>query len=300
MNFIQRLFSQPKADVKPPAEQVQPEPINQSDNLHNKPSGLYNLPPGFHIGKLTDVGRERERNEDSFYTIESLMQHNYGQEPFGLFIVADGMGGHQKGEFASALAARVTADKILKEIYLPYLTNDPNSNNQPLNEVLIGAVEEANLAVQAQVPEGGTTLTAALLMGNTAYIAHVGDTRVYLFDQNKLKQITQDHSLARRLEDTGQATAEEVKHVQNVLYKAIGQGSTLEVDTYIQHLPSGASLLLCSDGLWGQVQQQTIEEILSTASAPQDACNSLIKIANENGGPDNITAIIVSLGAEEN
>jgi serine/threonine protein phosphatase PrpC len=299
MNFLQRLFSQPKTEAAQPiVESAADINLATKDEQSKATTRLDCLSPGLHIGKLTDVGRERERNEDSLFTIESFMQHNYGQEPFGLFIVADGMGGHQKGEVASVLAARITADAILKEIYLPYLTNNQDSNNRPLNEVLISAVQTANTTVQTNVPDGGTTLTAALVMGNTAYIAHVGDTRVYLFKKNELKQVTQDHSLARRLEEMGQATAEEARHVQNVLYKAIGQGSSLEVDTYIQHVPPGASLLLCSDGLWGQVNDENIKDVLSTASAPQDACQTLISMANEKGGPDNITAIVVSLGLE--
>lgn len=260
--------------------------------------GLSNLSPGFHIGKLSDIGRQREQNEDSFYAIESLMQHSYGQEPFGLFIVADGMGGHQKGEMASSLAARITANKILEEIYLPYLTNRQNRDSRPLNEVLIASVENANKSVHEQVPEGGTTLTAALIMGNNAYIVHVGDTRVYLFKQGEMKQITKDHSLAQRLQESNQATEEEVAHVQNVLYKAIGQGSTLEADTYVQHLTPGASLLLCSDGLWGSVKADNIRDVLASVATPQEACDKLINMANESGGPDNITAIVVSLGLE--
>ena len=299
MNFFQKLFSQPKVEPAQPIAEFVADAEFEDNNTEPEPTArLDHLPPGLHIGKLTDVGRERDRNEDSMFTIESFLQHNYGQEPFGLFIVADGMGGHQKGEVASALAARITADNLLKEVYLPYLTNNHSNNNRPLNEVLVTAVQTANTRVQEDVPDGGTTLTTVLLMGNTAYIAHVGDTRTYLFKEGELKQVTKDHSLARRLQETGQATAEEVMHVQNVLYKAIGQGSTLEVDTYIQHVPPGASLLLCSDGLWGQVNDEDIKNVLSLAAVPQDACETLISMANENGGPDNITAIIISVGIE--
>ena len=297
MNFLQRLLSQPKVEPEQNAQIPVQNPA-PSDTVHDKPGGLSNLSPGFHIGKLSDIGRHRERNEDSFYVVESLMHHNYGQEPFGLFVVADGMGGHQKGEVASSLAARVAAGNILGDIYLPYLANDQNTDTRPLNEVLIAAVENANNTVQEQVPDGGTTLTAALIMGNNAYIVHVGDTRVYFFKQDELKQVTKDHSLAQRLQETSGATDDEVSHVQNVLYKAIGQGGALEADTYVQHLSSGASLLLCSDGLWGSVKDDEIKEVLASASTPQEACERLVARANENGGPDNITAVIVSLGID--
>ena len=299
MNFLQRLFSQPKTETVPYVSLEIEKTESESDqNNSAKTGGLYCLPPGFYVGKLSDVGLERERNEDSFYAIESLIHHEFGQEPFGLFIVADGMGGHQRGEVASSLAVRITANTILEEIYLPYLTNNQNANNRPLNEALVAAVRNANTAVQKEVPDGGTTLTAALVMGNNAYIAHVGDSRAYVIKQGEIKQITQDHSLAQRLEDLGQASAEEITQVQNVLYRAIGQGSSVEVDTYIQHLPAGASLLLCSDGLWGQVKDKNLLDVFTSASTPQAACEQLIKMANDNGGPDNITAIIVSIGVE--
>ena len=299
MNFLQRLFSQPKFETLPPTPQPaipkpDPEPVEEPKTS----DGLNRLSPGLHIGKLSDVGRQRERNEDSFCVIESLVHYDLGVELFGLFVVADGMGGHQKGEIASSLAARTAANSILEDVDLPYLTSNPNANNRPLNEALVAAVESANIAVQEQVPDGGTTLTTALIMGNNAYIAHVGDTRAYLIKEGVVKCITQDHSLAKRLEDLGQATPEEAAQVQNVLYRAIGQNSAVEVDTYMQHLPAGSSLMLCSDGLWGQIKDEDIAQVFASASAPQEACQQLIDIANENGGPDNITAIIVSMGVE--
>ena len=269
------------------------DPIVEPAN--NPGKDLQHLAPGVHIGMLSDVGRQRERNEDSFYVVNSVMHYDLGAEPFSLFVVADGMGGHQKGELASSMAARTAASSLLNDVYLPFLTNDQNANNRPINEALTAAVEQANATVLEAVPDGGTTLTVALLMGNNAYIAHIGDSRAYVFRQDSLKQITQDHSLAQRLEELGQS-AEDVKQVQNVLYRAIGQGENIEVDTHMQHIPDGASLLLCSDGLWGLVEDVDITNILRNSSTPQEACQQLIDKANENGGLDNITAIVVSMG----
>lgn len=294
MNFLQRLLSQPK---------VEEQAIDQKDKQPKatKNGQMSHLSPGLHVGKLSDIGQIRERNEDAFYVFEALLQHDGTQEPFGLFIVADGMGGHQKGEVASALAIRTSAEFILREIYLPYLNSSPQtSSNRPINEVLIAAVEEANIAVQAAIPDGGTTLTVALVMGHSAYIAHVGDSRVYWFNQGNLKQVTKDHSLVQRLVELGQETAEGALHhpQRNVLYRAIGQGTSLEVDTYMQFLPSGSSLLMCSDGLWGPVKHDKLSEIMSSADTPQQACEQLIKMANANGGEDNITALVISTGLE--
>ncbi len=297
MNFFQRLFSQPKVETEsklqaPSEQKVDDQRAGQTDHTAR-------LSPGLHVGKFSDVGRERERNEDTLFAFEAVIQHEYGYEPFGLFIVADGMGGHQKGELASSMAARMAAGHILKDVYLSFLTNDNDSaSSSPLNETLVVAVEKANVAVQEAAPEGGTTLTMALIMGNNAYIAHVGDTRAYFLKEDKIKQITKDHSLAQRLEELGQATASEAAHVQNVLYRALGQDSTVEVDTYIQNLPPASSLLLCSDGLWGLVKNNELKEIINTAGTPQEACEQLAALANKNGGPDNITSIIITIGGE--
>lgn len=262
---------------------------------------IYQLSSGLHIGKLSNVGQVRERNEDSLYTLETVTRYDYGEEPFGIFIVADGMGGHEMGDVASAVAARTTASILLKEVYLPSLTTAANhhSANRPVNEILISAVEEANAQVQQTAPEGGTTLTAAMVMGNSAYIAHIGDTRAYLFNENGLKQITEDHSLAQRLKAAGQGTPEQIAQIENVLYRAIGQGGPVEADTHVQHLPPGHSLLLCSDGLWKGIDDDDLmRATLDSAATPQEACKNLVALANERGGDDNITVIIVSMGLD--
>ena len=304
MKFFRKLFSQSKVDVVP----TEPQPISgENGNLSQQQTVLSesvvllkHLPPGLHVGQFSDRGRQRKRNEDSFYVMHTVLHHEYGDDDFGLFIVADGMGGHQKGEVASALAAQKCAGTILKEIYIPELLGESSTDSRTLNEILASAVDVANKAVQKEVPNGGTTLTTALVMGNNAYIAHIGDTRVYLFKDNELKQITKDHSLASRLEEIGQSTAEEIQQAQNVLYKAIGQSDLVEadVDIYVQHLPPGASLFMCTDGLWGLVNNDDIKNVLNRADTPQLACEQLIQRANEAGGRDNITAIIVSMGID--
>jgi len=246
---------------------------------------------GLQIGKASSVGRVRERNEDSFFVFDSVLSHHYGADLFGLFIVADGMGGHERGDAASLLAVRTAAKSIIRDVYTSFLVDDRGAT--PLNEALTEAVEQANQSVLEQVPDGGTTLVIALVLGNNAYIAHVGDSRAYIYHNKTLKQITQDHSLAKKLEEMGQS-ASSASQTQNVLYKAIGQGTSIEADIRMQHVPVGASLLLCSDGLWGMVPDDEIVEVLAGAPQPQIACNQLIALANESGGRDNITAILVT------
>jgi serine/threonine protein phosphatase PrpC len=295
MNFLQRLFSEPKT----------PQPANAAPAANPsagqlQPGQRCPLPPGLQVGRLTDLGKERDRNEDSYFAFEAMLQYDDRREPFGLFIVADGMGGHQKGEEASSLAARVAASYLAEHVYVPYLYQAARgASGQPINEALINAVENANLAVQQTVPDGGTTLTAALVMGSNVYIAHVGDSRAYLFRQGDIKQITRDHSLAQRLEELGQGTSDQLAGVQNVLYRAVGQNSTVEVDTFMQPLAPGSSLLLCSDGLWGLVPAASLKAILTAAATPQDACRQMVAAANQAGGHDNITAIVVTMGEEK-
>jgi len=294
MNIFKRLFSQPKPQptIIEAAEQAAP----QSETNQVDPAGL---PPGLHVASLSDIGQARQQNEDSLLTLKAALQYDYGQENWGLFIVADGMGGHQQGEIASSLAVRVAAAHIIENNYLPYLepARQNSANNLPVIELLQDAVKKANHAVVENVPDGATTLTAALIMGNNAYLAHIGDTRAYLFKDEQLKQITQDHSLAQRLEDLGQGGPDLV-NVKNVLYRAIGQDSSIEIDTYVQHLSPNATLLLCSDGLWGAITEQALIQTLKEATSPREICTSLVAQANQQGGHDNITVIAITEGKE--
>jgi serine/threonine protein phosphatase PrpC len=192
----------------------------------------------------------------------------------------------------------VSARNIVQDVFLPFLSSNEDNPRRPINEALIQAVQSANLAVYQQVPEAGTTLTIALVFGQKVYMAHVGDSRAYVYSQATLRQITQDHSLVARLVELGQATPEEAQtHThRNVLYRAIGQAGSLEVDTYLQPFPVGSCLLLCSDGLWGMVSDDEIAEILTYAPTPQQALERMVASANQKGGDDNITAVLVFMG----
>jgi serine/threonine protein phosphatase PrpC len=249
------------------------------------------------VGWATDVGKARRHNEDAAVVITAIHDGDEALPAFGLFALADGMGGHQAGEVASSLAARTMAHHIIRQLYLPILVRQEYSTDQPtLDEVLVNAVQAANSAVANQVPGGGTTLTCALLLGPRAYIAHVGDSRAYVVTRaNGLEQITHDHSLVDRLVELGQLTRDEAAaHPQkNVLYRAIGQRGVLEVETHVRTIPEKANLLLCSDGLWGMVSDDEMANIIATAPSLQAACEHLVDAANQAGGHDNITAILV-------
>jgi protein phosphatase len=252
-------------------------------------------PSKFEVGWTTDVGRMRDHNEDSALVITAAQDGDDLRPSFGLFVVADGMGGHRAGEVASSLAARVTAHHIARRCYLPSLIGRDRDADQPaLTEVLVGAVRAANDAVSQQVPGGGTTLTCALVLGSQAYVAHVGDSRAYVLNEAGLEQITHDHSLVDRLVETGQLTRDEaaVHPQRNVLYRAVGQSSALEVDTLVRKVPPGEHLLLCSDGLWDMVNEADIADLITGAPSLQGACEDLVAAANEAGGRDNITVVL--------
>jgi protein phosphatase len=251
--------------------------------------------PKFEVGWSTHVGKTRDHNEDSALVITAAQDGDELRPSFGLFIVADGMGGHRAGEVASSLAARVTAHHVVRRCYLPSLVARERDADQPaLTEILIGAVRAANDAVSQQVPGGGTTLTCALVLGSQAYVAHVGDSRAYVLSDEGFDQITHDHSLVDRLVETGQLTRDEaaVHPQKNVLYRAVGQSRALEVDTHVRKVPPGQHLLLCSDGLWDMVNEADMADLVGRALSLQDACDDLVAAANEAGGRDNITVIL--------
>jgi PPM family protein phosphatase len=283
MSLLRRIFGQAKDSVDMPVAETSPS-VNRPASRHLR------------VGHVSDVGLVRPHNEDVLLVVESVFEGDKVLETVGLFIVADGMGGHQAGEVASALAARTVARCLVQDVYLSYLQQASHQADQlPLTEALLKAVETANQAVHGEVPGSGTTLTCALVINTRAYLAHVGDSRAYLYYNQELKQVTRDHSYVDKLVELGQITVEAaaVHPQRNVLYRAVGQGDQLEIDIHLVDLPAGSRLLLCSDGLWGMLSDEVIQAVLASASSPQDACLALIAAANEAGGRDNITALVI-------
>ena len=249
-------------------------------------------------GLATDPGRVRDRNEDASLAWQFVLAQG-GQVPLpvGLYIIADGMGGHAKGELASALAVRLAADHIIRRVCLPFLTDDSErGEREPIHEVLATSVRLAHEAVLRRLPEAGTTLTLALVVGDGAYLAHVGDSRAYLGERGRLRPLTKDHSVAARLVEMGQATPEQTVTQRNMLYKALGQGLEIEPDISYCDLEMGQYLLLCCDGLWGEVPDEEMAALVEAAPTPDIACQRLVALAKENGGNDNISVILVARG----
>jgi serine/threonine protein phosphatase PrpC len=244
------------------------------------------------------VGKQRELNEDSLLAITSTMAGNSGNLPFGLYIIADGMGGHQFGEVASNAAIRTVAGYVLRKFHSYLFQIKTDTMDESFQEIMLAAVSEAQRAIQREAPGSGTTLTAALVLGQQITVAHVGDSRAYfVYPDGRLEAITRDHSLVKRLEELGHISPEEAENYphRNVLYRALGQGEILEPDIFTVAFPQPATLMICSDGLWGVVSEQDLVRAINEAPNLQRACQNLVTAANTAGGPDNISVILAQL-----
>jgi PPM family protein phosphatase len=298
-DFIKKIFSKKEEATPPAVDNVVTAPLSdvQLQSIKAMAQNRYE-PSQFLVASGQSVGRQRELNEDCLFTFTSTIAGNSSNPPFGLFIIADGMGGHQYGEVASNTAIRTISGYVMKKFHNSLFNMPTMPVEESLQEILQNAVMEAQRAVLREAPGSGTTVTAALVLGQQLTIAHVGDSRAYLlYNEQRMEAVTRDHSLVRRLEELGQITsAEAAVHPQrNVLYRAIGQGETLEPDMITTPFPIGGYLLLCSDGLWGLVPDDDVRRIVYEAPSMQRACQNLVAAANGAGGPDNISVVLAQL-----
>jgi protein phosphatase len=271
---------------------------------------------------VTDPGLERESNED--YVFAQVVA-DASQEPMGLFIICDGMGGHLGGECASFWAVE-TIKQELGELLKPENSRhmailsgqeiEAAQNEEALTLPSLGsgleleihrAIQRANQVVYEYAqrhPEeaagAGTTLSMAFVLGSRLVIANIGDSRTYLLRSSKLRQITQDHSLVATLAAAGQIQPEEIfTHPQrNIIYRSLGQKDEIPVDIYVETLQAGDTLLLCSDGLWEMVREgRIIARLIEKAEEPRQACEALVQAAKHAGGEDNIGVVVVKVSA---
>lgn len=251
----------------------------------------------------TDVGRTREHNEDAFVvadlsTDNATLQPEVRRHVLGpkgtLFMVADGMGGAAAGEIASAMAVEVVLGE-LREKWIANETNDPEAFVRALRRATVAANQQIHTfaASHTEYRGMGTTATVAGLLGDTLYVAQVGDSRAYLVRDGVARQITKDQSLMQKLIEAGELTEEEAAQSErrNIILQALGPEPLIKIDLTHQKVRRGDLLVLCSDGLSGQVSKDEIARIVTDAPDLVAACKQLIDRANENGGPDNITVI---------
>ena len=233
---------------------------------------------------MTHVGQRRETNQDYMYTSETSV----GRLP-DLFLVADGMGGHAAGDYAS----RFTVEKIVE-----YVTESEES--EPVT-VLGEAVRYANehLLAEANADASkagmGTTIVAAVVVGDKLYTANVGDSRLYVINQERITQITRDHSLVEEMVRLGEMDKEDAKvHPdKNIITRAVGAEDKVEPDFFTVELQEGEIVLMCSDGLTNMLEDEEIRMIISGARDLVEKAESLVEAANANGGRDNISVILI-------
>jgi PPM family protein phosphatase len=299
-NIFQRLFGGKKAEapksseiptIPLPGDRPRPTQLPIFDKVHLE---LFQL----NVGSSQSVGKQREQNEDALLTLNTMVTSSGDSMPFGLFIVADGMGGHQHGEIASGIAVRSIANQLTRKVYLSLMNLPFSPPEQSIQEILETVVQDAHRTIAKEAPGSGTTLTALLILDKQMSIAHIGDSRAYAISpEGEIQLLTRDHSLVMRMMELGQLTEEEAAiHPQrNVLYRALGQGEPFTPDFSTCPLPESGHLLLCTDGLWGVVPEDEMIRLIHSTPEPQIACQLLIDAANSAGGPDNITAILVRL-----
>jgi len=244
------------------------------------------------VAGQTDVGRKRAHNEDNFAILGD----------YGLYIVADGMGGHASGEVASQLAV-----DTMREFFAA-TTDDPDrtwpykmdrSKGYEENRLITG-IMLSNLRIfeSAKTNPGqrgmGTTIVAMFVTREGVYVAHVGDSRVYRIRDGQMEQLTEDHSLLNDYRKMKQLTDEEIANFphKNVIVRALGMKETVKVDTRFESPRTGDVIVLCSDGLAGPVTDDDIRSIVLSTSDLQAAAQKLVDRANENGGPDNVTCVL--------
>jgi protein phosphatase len=247
--------------------------------------------PGVEVASLTDVGCKRDNNED-YYAYWEPKDDAVFQRVGRLAIVADGMGGAEGGQFASRIAV-----ETVREVYA--------SSEEAPQERLLTAFRKANAEVQqeAQQKPGlhgmGTTLSACAIVAEKLYFAHVGDSRVFLIRAGEARQLTRDHSLVARLIESRTIRPEDAEnHPQkHVLTAAVGVCDDLQPDFSVEPvlLQHSDTLVICTDGLWGQMSSAEIAETVS-ARGVDDACKALVQLARERGGPDNITLQVLRVG----
>lgn len=292
-DFLKKYFSKTEPENKPAA--IKTAPLDAAE-LESVTAPIPMRPPQLVVGTGQSVGLQRDHNEDTLYAVSAILADGANETQFGLFMIADGMGGYEYGEVASSIATRATTQYILSKVYLPHVNPEGDAPQESLQEIIENGILKAQQLVRARAPGGGTTLTAALLIGDQVTVAHVGDSRAYFVHPGgRIELLTHDHSLVHRLVELGQITEEEalIHPNRNVLYRAIGQPEPFKPDIQTFQMPHPGSLLICSDGLWGTVDDAKMMRIVMDAKNPSEACSKLVEAANETGGPDNISVVLV-------
>ena len=282
---------------------IEPHPDDRFDSIQQviaQIQALLNNPQRL-VGHCSDVGLVRQGNEDSLAVFDLSFTTQSNTTGVGLYVVADGMGGVNAGEVASGIA--VDAITAMVQDAVSRLADDAADPSRQIQDALHAAVKEANTRIyetgrlNRELAGMGTTVTAALVFGQMVYVGHVGDSRAYLINRFGIEKVSRDHSLVGRLIEIGQITPEQAAtHPQrNLIYRSLGTYANVEVDIYQRQFKIGDWLLLCSDGLTGHLLDEELQEVVMQTADPNLAARKLVNLANQRGGEDNITVVLVNL-----
>ncbi|MBA3869337.1 MAG: serine/threonine-protein phosphatase [Anaerolineae bacterium] len=258
--------------------------------------------PQLVYGIATDHAHTREATQDASTAVIMTGVSDAGIQDVGLFIVADGMAGQNDRESAPAIAVQTVMQEVVSQLYEPLMLNMGNYD-VAVRTILANAFLTANQRLIDNPSYGTTAMTAALVNGNIAYIAHVGDTSAHAITPKGVEPLTTMHHLAHKLVEKGEATWDQINQnqvdVTNVLYRTIGKNEALEVDVVTLQLDANNQLLLCTDGLsgwnWEHVTKNDVNSVMISAYDLQFACNRLVSLAQERESIDAVTAIMVGL-----
>ncbi|MFT4628816.1 MAG: serine/threonine protein phosphatase PrpC [Myxococcota bacterium] len=241
------------------------------------------------LGGMSDVGLTRQLNEDNWGWVKL-------SERASLYVVADGMGGHDGGEVASEMAVKTLCEHARK------LETSKPEGEEALEALIRDAFQMANNTVKDAADDKGTdmgtTLVAILVVDEQlGFLANVGDSRGYLLRDGRLHQLSIDHSLVQKMVDRGRITADQARNHphSNILLRTVGTEHDVDIDVFRVQLEAGDKVLMCSDGLWGEVEDRDIESILNTYGDPRIAARELVRAAHHGGGKDNVTLMIVGV-----
>jgi serine/threonine protein phosphatase PrpC len=297
VDFIKRLFGSNKNNISP--INVETAPLSEEQLKFVTREDPIVTPSQILVGVGQSVGRQRDHNEDALFYFNSNFANSSKDISFGIFIVADGMGGHEYGEVASSVASKTLGDYVVQKLYSPLF--NPSSTtppNESIQEIIENGIKLAQNAVMQKAPGGGTTITAGLILGDQITIGHVGDSRLYfIYPDGRIEAKTNDHSLVKRLVDLGQISETEAKNHpnKNVLYRALGQSEPFRPDLMNLTIPKPGYILICSDGLWGTVVDEELFRLATNFENPSVSCSKMVDAANKAGGPDNISVILIKI-----
>lgn len=272
--------------VETTAELVPTELQREWDKLAERAKGVH---PIIKMGAKTDLGRVRENNEDKFDFFEPEDPEILARK--GLFYgVCDGMGGHAAGQIASEMALKT----VIKTYYADQSADVTGSLRRAVFEANGLIYDAARMIVERSGM--GTTLTVVVIRADEAYFAQVGDSRAYLIRNGQIRQVTEDHSWVAEQVKRGAITEEEAKYspFRNVITRSMGNAPSVEADIFAEEIKPGDIIVMCSDGLSGNLSQEDIRDI-ALGKAPSQAALDMVDLANERGGHDNITVLVVAI-----